>query len=76
MALARIHFGSVQIGSISDSSAVHSGENHLIGWKQASKKNEGFGKLGGRKNQYANSSHVVCDKDVLDEIGPEMNEKP
>ncbi|MDT2192022.1 hypothetical protein [Paenibacillus larvae] len=36
--MARIHFGSVQIGSISDSSAVHSGENHLIGWKQASKK--------------------------------------
>ncbi|MDT2257278.1 hypothetical protein P7H20_10850 [Paenibacillus larvae] len=47
--MARIHFGSVQIGSISDSSAVHSGENHLIGWKQASKKNEGFGKLGAGK---------------------------
>lgn len=74
--MVHIHFDSVQIGSISDSSAVHSGENHLIGWKQASKKNEGLGKLGGRSNQYANSKQVINDQDVLDQTGPEMNEEP
>ncbi|MDT2304221.1 hypothetical protein P7H21_09910 [Paenibacillus larvae] len=58
--MARIHFGSVQIGSISDSSAVHSGENHLIGWKQASKKKASVNWGAGKTNmQTAVTLYVI-----------------
>ena len=64
--MVRIKFQSIDISSVSNTSGVFSGENRQVGWKDNSKKNEGFGKLSGSGNKLVGGSSTVRDEDHID----------
>lgn len=64
--MVKILFNDLQIQSISQSSAVFSGNSAVTGWKHYSKSNEGFGTIQGETNVVEHNRHVVIDNDWIE----------
>lgn len=64
-----------KINSFENASAVNIGENHLLDWKNSSKKNQGFGQNFGDDSFFRTKSGVD-DRDVLDSTAFQNTKPP
>lgn len=59
----KFHFDSFEIGSVTESSTVNSGENIQIRFHSVTRKTEGNGMIIGEHNILKNNQHVVRNED-------------
>jgi hypothetical protein len=64
--MAKIIFQDLQIGSVSRSSGIFTGNNSPAGWRHMAKINEGFGKMSGETNRSENGIQIVMDNDLVE----------
>lgn len=58
-----ISFKKLEVGEITNSSGIFSGENILNNWKHRAKINEGFGNISGDQNQLVYSKNILSHPD-------------
>lgn len=74
--MVTIRFKALQIGEISQSSGVFSGDNLQVGWETKSKDNQGGGSYTGDRNLILDNRHQVEDHDWVDFIIRKSDEVP
>lgn len=54
----KMNFKELKIKEVKNGSGVFSGDNHLVGYRDSKRINDGFGSLVGQKNTMKNSQNV------------------
>jgi hypothetical protein len=60
------YINDIHIGTVQSASCVNIGNNWPTDFKSYSKQNQGFGSVGGDKNQFSNAKAFLYDPDVVD----------
>jgi hypothetical protein len=63
-----IRFGDLRIGHISGNSGVFAGDNRLTQFRHASKHNQAFGSVTGKRSLLAEIHSVANDRDRIDTL--------
>lgn len=61
--MAHIFFKDLNIGEITNSSGVFSGENLQVKWKAYEQTREGYGSLSGNSNRSINNQSIIIKPD-------------
>ncbi|WP_310185337.1 hypothetical protein [Bacillus sp. 3255] len=64
--VVRIHFQSIHIDNLADTSSVNKGTNRIVGRRHSAKINGGLGSIGGERNVVIGGKHAVRDGDKVD----------
>lgn len=64
--MVRIHFQSIHIDDIVETSSVNKGTNRITGRRHSAKVNQGLGELSGDRNVVIGGKHIVQDGDTFD----------
>ncbi|TCP21937.1 hypothetical protein EV207_13824 [Scopulibacillus darangshiensis] len=55
----KMHVKNIKVAEVKQSSAIFSGDNTPMGWRNVKKVNDGFGSLIGNKNEFMNGEQGV-----------------